>query len=142
MKHIVLITLLLSVTLYGCETLETDAQRGAAGGALAGAALGGIIGHQDDDHGAEGALIGAAVGALGGGLVGKSIDNRNVSPSSARYISVVDVVDMAQKGVPGNIIIDEIERTESTYDLNLEQIDYMKHKGVDGFVIDYMLQTM
>ncbi len=139
MNKIILTTLVVGLMTYGCETLDTDTKRGAAGGALAGATIGGIVGHQDR-HGGEGAAIGAAAGALAGGLMGNALDKKGAS--AAGYLSIVDIADMAQKGVPGNIIVDEIRRTKSTYDLNLEQIDFLKSRGVDGFVIDYMLETM
>ncbi|MGE0268189.1 MAG: glycine zipper domain-containing protein [Candidatus Omnitrophota bacterium] len=140
MKKLTVLALLLTVLAYGCETLDTDTKRGAAIGAVTGAAIGGIVGHQDDHHGGEGAAIGAAAGALTGGLIGNAMDKRAGSGSS--YLSVVEIADMAQKGVPSNIIIDEIIRTRSRYNLTIEQIDYLRSKGVEGKVVDYMLTTM
>ena len=43
-------------------------------GGVAGAVIGGIIGHQNDET-PEGALIGGAVGAITGGLIGRAQDN-------------------------------------------------------------------
>lgn len=52
---------------------STNAQRDTATGAIAGAALGGIIGHQSG-RGLEGAAIGAAAGGIGGNAVGRNKD--------------------------------------------------------------------
>lgn len=62
----------LSIVLVGCENAN-NTQRGAGIGALAGAALGGIIGAQSGEAG-EGAAIGAGVGALLGGGIGNERD--------------------------------------------------------------------
>lgn len=65
--------LLLALTM-GCTTV----QKWAAGGAVVGATVGGILGA---DHGilnaGEGALVGAATGGLAGALVGDQINERN-----------------------------------------------------------------
>lgn len=50
-----------------------NAQRNTATGAIGGALLGGVIGHQSG-RGLEGAAIGAAVGGVGGNQVGKRQD--------------------------------------------------------------------
>jgi surface antigen len=72
-----LCTLSLSaLVLSGC----TQTEEGAAGGALAGGALGGIIGHQSGETGA-----GAAIGAVGGGLIGAAIGHSNEERSSGSH---------------------------------------------------------
>ena len=53
-----------------------NARTGTVLGALGGAGLGGIIGHQSG-RGLEGAAIGAGLGALGGNLIGGAQDERN-----------------------------------------------------------------
>ena len=63
------------VFLSGCES---DAQKGAAVGTLAGAGAGAIIGHQSGNAG-TGALIGGAVGAGGGYIVGNESDKRKTN---------------------------------------------------------------
>jgi len=52
-----------------------NTRTGAATGALGGAALGGIIGHQSG-RAWEGAAVGAAGGAVVGGVAGNSADQR------------------------------------------------------------------
>jgi uncharacterized protein YcfJ len=55
----------------GCTTT----QKSTATGGIAGATLGGIIGHQSD-HGVAGAAIGAAVGTVGGMMVGEKLEKK------------------------------------------------------------------
>lgn len=52
----------------------SNSQRDATTGALLGAGLGGIIGHQSG-RALEGAAVGAAVGGVGGYAVGQNKDN-------------------------------------------------------------------
>jgi len=56
-----------------CADMGPNAQRNTAIGALGGAAVGGVIGHQSGNAG-KGALIGAGAGAIGGNIVGKKQD--------------------------------------------------------------------
>ncbi len=74
MKQITL-SILAIVTISSCAT-GPNAQQGAVIGALGGAAVGGLIGHQSG-RGLEGAAIGAGVGALGGNAIGNAQDQRN-----------------------------------------------------------------
>lgn len=75
MKKISL-SLLTVLTFASCAT-GPNAQTGSVIGALGGAAVGGIIGHQSG-RGLQGAALGAGVGALGGNAIGNSQDQRNV----------------------------------------------------------------
>ena len=52
---------------------STNAQKDTATGALGGAVLGGIIGHQSG-KGLEGAALGAAAGGVAGNAVGRNKD--------------------------------------------------------------------
>lgn len=79
MKNIKRLTLgllaALSITSMSCSS-GPNARTGTVLGALGGAGLGGIIGHQSG-RGLEGAAIGAGLGALGGNLIGGAQDERN-----------------------------------------------------------------
>jgi len=125
----------------GCETMGPKTQTGAIAGGLVGAAAGGIIGHQSG-QGLAGAAIGAAVGSVGGGLIGNSLDAKDkkaleVNPNHLTYVKIAE---MGTQGVPDAVIISEIQRTHSKYDLNSEIITYLKNNKVSDKVIDYMLQ--
>lgn len=76
MKTIILTltSAIIAVTLSNCAApAGSNTQRGAATGALGGALLGGVIGHQSGKA-LEGAAIGAAGGAVVGGAYGNSRD--------------------------------------------------------------------
>jgi len=54
---------------------SSNTQRDTATGAIGGALLGGIFGHQSG-RGIEGAAIGAAAGGIGGNAVGRNKDDQ------------------------------------------------------------------
>jgi len=144
MKSRVLLAILIAVSFIsvGCESMGPKAKTGAVTGGLIGATAGGIIGHQSG-RGLEGAAIGAAVGALGGGLLGSSWDQKDkeavaVNPN---HITLTKVAEMAKSGAPDAVIISEMQRTHSVYELNSEIISYLKQNGVSDKVIDYMMST-
>jgi hypothetical protein len=60
---------------YGAPRTHANTTRGAVIGGAAGAAIGGVIGHQKDKTG-KGALIGGAVGALAGAALGNEQDKQ------------------------------------------------------------------
>ncbi|TAG10854.1 MAG: hypothetical protein EAZ42_02220 [Verrucomicrobia bacterium] len=71
-----LIAIFAAATLSQCaEPMGPNTQRGAAVGALGGAALGGIVGHQSG-RALEGAALGAAAGGVVGGVAGNQKDKR------------------------------------------------------------------
>ncbi|MFN9912182.1 MAG: glycine zipper domain-containing protein, partial [Pirellulaceae bacterium] len=61
-------TLLASIACSG-SLGQAQTKDGAILGGVAGAVIGGIVGHQNDET-PEGALIGGAVGAITGGMIG------------------------------------------------------------------------
>lgn len=123
----------------GCETSGPKTTGGAVGGGLLGAAVGGIIGHQSG-HGLEGAAIGAATGAVAGGLIGNQMDKKAMAVNP-NHVPITKIAEMASQGLPDAVIIDEIQRTKSKYDLNSELITYLKQNKVSDRVIDYMMST-
>ncbi len=130
----IMMSVLLVFAAAGCETMGENTKKGAGLGALGGAAIGGIVGHQSG-HGLEGALIGGAAGATAGGLLGHSADNA----ASGQALSVVEIARMSGEGVPDSVIISEIDRTRSRFTLDSETIAYLKNSGVSDRVIDHML---
>lgn len=142
MKRLLLVVLILGVSLVGCESMGPKAKTGAVTGGVIGAVAGGVIGHQMG-RGIEGAAIGAAVGAVGGGLLGNEWDkaDQKAVAVNPNHLTIVSIVDMASKGTPDDVIISEIKRTNSTYELTAEIIDYLKKNKVGNKVIDYMLST-
>ncbi|RLS98873.1 MAG: glycine zipper 2TM domain-containing protein [Planctomycetota bacterium] len=67
--------LALACPIHGSVVFgQENTRNGAVLGGLAGAVVGGVVGHNHKDQTAEGALIGGAVGAVAGGLVGNQRD--------------------------------------------------------------------
>ena len=134
--------LALSLALAGCQSTGPKTKTGAVAGGLIGAAAGGIIGHQSG-HGLEGAGIGAAVGALGGALLGSSMDqaDKQALAANPEHLPLTKIAELGSQGTPDEVIIAEIRRTNSVYQLNSEIITYLKQNKVGDKVIDYMLST-
>lgn len=139
MKRKVIVSLVLILVLFiaGCASMGKKTKTGAVAGGLVGAIAGGIIGHQSG-HGLEGAAIGTAVGVLGGGLIGNQMDKKALAANPS-HITVIKIVEMAAEGIPDGVIIGEIQRTKSVYNLTSEIITYLKENGVSDRVVDYML---
>lgn len=139
MRKKVLSFLLLGVVLIvtGCASMGEKSKTGAVAGGLVGAIAGGIIGHQSG-HGLEGAAIGGAAGVLSGGIIGDQMDKKALA-ANPNHITVMKIVDLAAKGIPDGVIINEIQRTKSVYSLTSEVITYLKENGVSDRVVDYML---
>lgn len=64
----------------------------------------------------------------------KGVDNPD-------YLPVTSIANMASQGVPESVIISEIERTKSRYQLDSETISYLKQNGASDTIIDTMLNT-
>ncbi len=128
--------------LTGCESMGPKATTGAVTGGAIGAVAGGVIGYQSGNA-LAGAGIGAAVGAVAGGLLGNSWDQKDKEALAVNpyYITLPKIVEMASQGTPDSVIIGEIQRTHSVYELNSESITYLKNNKVNDKVIDYMLGT-
>ena len=138
----ILVLAVAAAFLTGCESMGPKAKTGAVAGGVIGAVAGGVIGHQMGS-GPIGAAIGATVGAVSGGLIGDQLDKADqkslaVNPNHLTYPAIVD---LAAKGTPDDVIISEIKRTGSKYELTAEIIDYLKKNKVSNKVIDYMIST-
>lgn len=132
----------LALVSAGCESMGPKTKTGAVAGGLVGATAGGIIGYQSGNP-LAGAAIGAAVGAVGGGLIGSAMDDsdRKALAVNPNHLTVMKIAEMGKQGVPDSVIINEIQRTHSVYQLNSEIITYLQENKVSNKVIDYMLQT-
>ncbi len=134
-----MMVLVLAASVAGCENMGGNTKKGAGLGALAGAAAGGIIGHQGG-HGWEGALIGGASGAVLGGVIGNESDKRQ-QELNKEHITIIEIAEMGQKGIPDEVIISEIDRTHSEYTLTSETITYLKDNKISDKVINRMMTT-
>lgn len=137
-----IIFLILALVITGCESMGPKTKTGAVAGGVLGAAAGGIIGYQTG-HPLAGAGIGAAVGALGGALIGNAMDQKDKEAMAVNpnHIPLTKIAEMASQGTPDDIIISEIDRTHSVYQLTAEIITYLKQHKVSDKVIDHMMAT-
>lgn len=131
-----------------CTSCETKTQTGALTGAGVGALAGGLIG-----GGAGGVVIGAAVGAAGGALVGAALDAQDrktletKSPETLQKIdnkeqlSSYDIKTMSENGLSDDVIIGQIEATNSVFHLSSNEIVALKNAGVSQKVIEFMIKT-
>ncbi len=134
---------------------------GAAVGGAAGAIIGGIIGHQNDET-PEGALIGGAVGAITGGLIGRAQDNQiaqqRVYQEQAYYqgqqqvyaqqqtiaasgVSMADVVSMSRSGISEAVIMNHLQTKGVQRRLEVSDIIALHQQGVSDTLISVMQQA-
>lgn len=137
---------IIVLTLPSIGVAQTETERGAVGGGVAGAIIGGIIGHQNDET-AEGALIGGAVGALAGGLIGNERDQQAwrhyqyQQQQEVRYrngVTFADVVMLSQSGVSPGVIINQIQSNGVQQRPTVHDIINLHQQGVSEPVIDAM----
>jgi hypothetical protein len=140
-----LLAMLPLFLLNGCSSMSnTDA--GILGGGALGAAIGALAG--GPRHAGAGALIGGATGAVAGGLIGHSEDTQikkqqdavaaAQAAQAARMLSIADVVMLVQQHVDDTTIINQIRTTGSVYNLNAQDLLYLKQNGVSDPVITVM----
>ncbi|MEI8175859.1 MAG: hypothetical protein WCG78_03220, partial [Candidatus Omnitrophota bacterium] len=86
---------------------------------------------------------GGALGAGGGALVGSSWDQQDqqAKVSNANYVPISAIASMGMQGAPDSVIIGDIQRTGSVYQLDSETINFLKQNKVSDRVIDAMLAT-
>jgi len=152
MKKILVLFVLLAVVvaLAGCESMGSDTKKGVGIGGVLGAVAGGVVGNQSG-HGVEGALIGGAVGAGAGALIGSGMDDDKKAKQQAQatpttsaastQLTILKVVDMVKQGTPDDVIIDQIQKTGSVFEMDAQTVQYLKDNKVSDKVIGYMMST-
>lgn len=142
-KHLVALLLLAGA---GCSCMN-NTEKGALTGGAVGTGLGAIAGHGHPGAMIVGGLLGTGVGAI----VGNSEDreeNRQKRFAQAQAVaaadqarsqmSVAEVIQMAQRQTPDNIIINQINTTRSYFSLTTNDIIDLQQQGVSQGVITYM----
>jgi len=155
-------TFLSVVTVFAlCSTSQAQSYRNqdAAVGGLAGAVIGGIIGHQNDET-PEGALIGGAVGAIAGGLLGNAKDQgvaqhryyhqqvrrqawqqHQQQQAIGRAVTLNDVVNMSKNGLGDTVIMNQIRTNGVVGQIGTHEIIALHNSGVSEHVITAMQQA-
>ena len=155
------IALLASLVAMPALAQQRRARDGATVGGVAGAIIGGIIGHQNDEV-PEGALIGGAVGALAGGLLGNAqeqeIQRQRYYQQQAYYqqqqqyyaqqqavtrqgVSMADVVNMARSGLSEHLIVNELQSKGIQKRPAVSDIIALHKQGVSENIITAMQQA-
>lgn len=65
-------------------------------------------------------------------------ERRSYNPN---YVPISSIAHMGAQGVPDEVIIEEIRKTNSAYALDINTIEYLRQNNVADSVIDYMLGT-
>jgi hypothetical protein len=123
----------------GCSSMN-HTERGALTGGVLGGAGGAVIGGLAGHPGA-GAAIGAGSGALLGGLIGNHEDRaeRRAAEWVARHqLTINDVVQMSQRQVGDDLIINQINTSGSVFHLTGQDVIYLREQGVNERVIGAM----
>lgn len=142
----VVMAVLVGLFMVGCDSMGANTKKGLGIGGVLGAVAGGVVGHQSG-HGVEGALIGGAVGAGAGGLIGSGMDDEAktqetpAASTASNQLTILKVVDMSREGTPDDVIIDEIQKTGSTFTMDEQTVQYLKDNKVSEKVIGYMMST-
>ena len=145
-----LLSLVTVLSLVSSSFAQSYRNQDAATGGLAGAVIGGIIGHQNDET-PEGALIGGAIGAIAGGLLGREKDAQLQHQRAyqhqawqhrqkviARAVTIDDVVSMAQSGISDSVIMKQIQTHGVVGHIGTHEIILMHKRGVSEPVITAM----
>jgi hypothetical protein len=157
-----------ALVVSGClSNFNTDVRaqtgEGAALGGVAGAVIGGIVGHQNDET-PEGALIGGAIGAVTGGVIGRAraqsqqrqqIYTQPVygsavaaqpgvpyySTPARKPVSIADVITLTRSGVSEGVIINQIHTNGVINHPEVNEVVLMHQQGVSNVVIESMQQA-
>lgn len=151
-------TLALGVTPLSAQTNQ---QRGATFGGLAGAIAGGLIGDHNDEAGA-GAAIGGVVGAVAGGILGNAADkDAAIARQEAAYyqaqrnqqyaqqqaairqsaVTLNDVINMSRSGLSDQVIVNQVRQRGYLGKLSVADIIALHEQGVSETVITTLQST-
>jgi uncharacterized protein YcfJ len=139
-----------AATASGCQNMN-HAQQGAATGAGLGGILGAVIGHQSGNK-ELGALLGAGTGAIAGHAIGNGRDMRDQRDAVIyqahqerehrafiqKAVTDREIVDMAQQGLPDDIIIGAINERGGRFDTSPANLRIFNDNGVSNTVIKAM----
>lgn len=142
--------LAISVCIPSLGFAQYNTAKGAGLGGAAGAIIGGVIGHQNDEL-AEGALIGGAVGALAGGVMGNNRDRYEAQAyqnyqyrqyqaqqNYRRAVSLSDVIVMSRNGLSDSVIMNHIQLHGVQQRPAVHDVITLHNQGVSEAVISAM----
>jgi hypothetical protein len=165
-----IVPVLLGTFASNCSA-QNQTRDGALMGGVAGALLGGVVGHQKHET-AEGALIGGAVGALAGGVIGNQrqkadqqryydsnygrpvyYEQRTYVPAqqyvavpqqrvvTRRPVTTSEVINMSRSGVSDAVIVAHIQSNGVAMRPDVNDVILMNQEGVSDYVVTMMQQS-
>lgn len=150
----------ISMSNIHSVSAQTNSQRDAVIGGVAGAILGGIAGKQNDET-PEGIAIGGVAGAIAGHVIGKAKDRtiqdqyyyQQQSIQAARQrqqhhavqlqkaISIQDAISLSNSGVSPQLIINQIHANGVQQEIGVSEIITLHQNGVSELVINEMQRS-
>lgn len=136
---------------------QTNSQRDAVIGGVAGAIIGGIAGKQNDET-PEGIAIGGIAGAIAGHVLGKAKDRgiqdqyyyrqqavvaaqrrrQQQAVELQKSVSVDDAISLSNTGVSAQLIINQIQSNGVQQEIGVSEIITLHQNGVNEAVINAM----
>lgn len=155
-RTIFVVTTVAVIAMVTCTSslpAQSYRRQDATVGGIAGAVIGGIIGHQNNET-PEGALIGGAVGAIAGSMIGDAKDQEvarqryyrhqvyqqqlQQQQALGRAVTIPDVVSMSRSGLSEAVIINQIRQHGVVDPIGTHEIISMHNQGVSERVITAM----
>jgi hypothetical protein len=136
---------LLLLSVCGCSGMS-NTEGGLLGGGLLGAGVGALATRGNP----AGALIGGVAGAMIGGVAGSAQDARQdrrayaqaqanaVAVATRNQMTINDVVQLSQSRTSDELIIGQMNSTNSVFSLTTDDLRYLQDQGVSQRVIAEM----
>lgn len=124
----------------GCSSMSNTGKGALAGGGI-GAVTGAVVDRATGGKGGTGAVVGGIAGAVLGGAIGNEHDQREKAAlqaradATARQIGMTEVIDMTRQGQSEQVILKQIQTTNSTYQLSAQDLQTLKDNGVSDTII-------
>jgi predicted small secreted protein len=149
-RLLVVVVALGSWLSTGCSNMS-NTEKGVGLGGLIGAGVGTAVGAATGDTG-TGAVVGGLLGAGVGGLAGADADDRERERADIRRaaaeaqatpgpVGLTDVVQLTQRGVSDDVIVNHIRTSRATYRLSTADIEMLKANHVSDRVINEMMNS-
>ena len=159
---VIAVVLGVTTTLFSFNLVsaQTSSQRDTVLGGVAGAIIGGVVGHQNDET-SEGVAIGGVAGAIAGHVLGTAKDRnaqeqyyyqqQAVQAAHQRQhqqaiqlqkaVSVDDAIALSNSGVSPQLIINQINSNGVQQEIGVSEIIILHQNGVNELVINRMQQS-
>lgn len=156
----IVVSVTISLSSLNPLPAQTNSQRDAVIGGVAGAIIGGIAGKQNDET-PEGIAIGGVAGAIAGHMLGKAKDRsaedhyyyRQQAVQAAQQrqyhqavqlqksVSIQDAISMSNSGVSPQLIINQIQSNGVQQEIGVSEIITLHQNGVSEVVINEMQRS-